>query len=63
MIFHLSIPFAYSINDDIVPQAHSLTYCTIDDAYTILKALGPGELINKIDLKNAFSLIPVRPKD
>ena len=42
---------------------HSLTYCTIDDAYAIVNLLGPGTWLSKIDFKNAFRLIPVRPED
>ena len=63
IIYHLSAPFAQSINDFIDPHAYSLSYCTIDDAYKILNQLGPGALMSKIDLKNAFRLIPVRPED
>ena len=63
IIYHLSAPFAQSINDFIDPHVYSLSYCTIDDAYKILNELGPGALMSKIDLKNAFHLIPVRPED
>ena len=63
IIYHLSAPFAQSINDFIDPELYSLSYCTIDDAYAILNNLGPGALMSKIDLKNAFRLIPVRPED
>jgi len=63
IIYHLSVPFAQSINDFIDPQSYTLSYCTIDDACKILYKLGPGALINKIDLKNAFHLIQVRPAD
>ena len=42
---------------------YSLSYCSIDDAYTIINKLGPGTLLSKIDLKDAFYLIPVRPTD
>ena len=40
-----------------------LSYCTVDDAYTIINKLGWGALLSKIDLKNAFRLIPVRQED
>ena len=35
----------------------------MDDAYAIANFLGAGALMSKIDLKNAFRLIPVRPRD
>ena len=63
IIYHLSAPHERSINDYIDPTEYSLSYCTIDDAYKIINTLGPGAVMSKIDLKNAFRLIPVRPKD
>jgi len=63
IIYHLSAPPAHSINDYIDPHSYSLSYCTIDDAYKILNELGPGALMSKINLKNAFRLVPVRPED
>ena len=35
----------------------------VDNAYAILNLLGTGALMSKIDLKNAFLLIPVHPND
>ena len=63
IIYHLSAPQNFSINDFIDPSLYSLSYCTIDNAYRIINTLGPGALMSKIDLKNAFCLIPVRLKD
>ena len=62
-IYHLSAPLGYSINDFIDPSTYTLSYCTVDDAYAIVNQFGPGTLLSKIDLKNAFCLIPVRPAD
>ena len=62
-IYHLSAPVGFSIHDFIDPSAYTLNYCTVDDAYSIVNKLGPGTLLSKIDLKNAFRLIPVRPAD
>ena len=62
-IYHLSAPLGYSINDFIDPSTYTLSYCTVDDAYAIVNQLCPGTLLSKIDLKNAFRLIPVRPAD
>jgi len=59
VIYHLSAPAGNSINDYIDPLAYSLSYCTIDHAYTIINNLGPGTLLSKTDLKDAFHLIPV----
>ena len=62
-IYHLSAPPNSSINDFINPDDYSLSYCSIDDAYSFINALGPGTLLSKIDLKDAFRLIPVNPSD
>ena len=62
-IYHLSAPHGNSINDYINPEDYTLSYCSVDDAYAILNLLGTGALMSKIDLKNAFRLIPVHPND
>ena len=63
VIYHLSAPSGISINDHIDPARFSLHYCTIDSAIAILNTLGRGALMGKIDLKNAFRLMPVRRED
>ena len=63
IIYHLSAPPGFSINDFIDSNSYSLSYCSVDDAYTIINELGTGALLSKIDLKNAFRLIPVRQSD
>lgn len=63
LIYHLSAPHGSSINDFIDPESYSLSYCTIDDAIAIVTKLGPGTLMGKIDLKNAFRLCPVSKED
>ena len=42
---------------------YSLSYFSIDDAYNFINQLDPGTLLSKIDLKDAFRLIPVNPSD
>ena len=37
--------------------------CSIDEVYAMVNRLGPGTLLNKIDLKNVFHLIPIRRQD
>ena len=63
IIHHLSAPTGSSINDFIDANTYTLTYCTVDDAYIIINKLGQGALLSKIDLKNAFRLMPVRQED
>ena len=35
----------------------------MDNAYAVVNLQGTGALMSKIDLKNAFHLIPVHPND
>ena len=63
IIYHLSAPLNHNINDFINPVDYSLSYCSIDDAYDFINKLGPGTLLSKINLKDAFRLIPVNPSD
>ena len=62
-IYHLSAPYGSSISDSIDPLAYTLSHCSVDDAFANVSAVGKGTLIAKIDLKNAFRLIPVPPED
>ena len=61
IIYHLSAPPHTSINDFIDPNNYSLSYCTIDDAYDYINQMGSSTLLSKIDLQDAFRLIPVHP--
>ena len=40
-----------------------MKYISIDDAINEILKLGPGTLLAKIDINNAFRLIPVHPAD
>ena len=46
--YHLSAPLGLSINDFINSDGYSLSYCSVDDAYTIINVLGAGTLLSKI---------------
>ena len=59
IIYRMSAPAGHSINDYLDLLTYSLSYCTIDHAYTIINKLGPGALLSKTDLKDAFRLMPV----
>ena len=54
IIYHLSAPPGLSINNFIDSDSYSLSYCSVDDAYTIINELGTGALFSKIDLKMHF---------
>ena len=63
LIVDLSSPVGRSVNDGIPSEPCSLKYASVDDAVSIVKALGKGSLLVKIDLKDAYRMIPVHPDD
>lgn len=50
-----------SLNSLIDKETHSLQYVRIDDAIELIRKLGPGSLLVKTDISDAFKLIPIRP--
>lgn len=55
--------YCQSINSFIDPLACTVHYASIDDAASIISALGPEALVSKSDVKSAFRLIPIAPSD
>ena len=62
-IHDLSYPYGNSVNDGIPQDWGTLEYTTFDDAVVILLRQGPGALLVKRDLKDAFRHIPVAISD
>ena len=63
IIHDLSWPPGRSVNDGINPDDYSLQYISIDQAVNLVKQYGQDTLMSKIDLKDAFKHIVVRPED
>ena len=63
LIVDLSYPAHHSINDGIPRLLCGLSYITIDHAIQKILELGTNTLLAKIDIKNAFRLLPVHPAD
>lgn len=63
MIHHLSYPEGGSINDFIDPALTSVQYTHFDKAVDLIQRLGKNCHLFKMDIKNAFKIIPVRPED
>lgn len=63
MIQHLSFPYGGLVNDFIPTQFCSVHYASVDDAIRMIKKLGPGCTLAKTDVRSAFRVIPVHPKD
>ena len=52
-----------TVNDGISSSLCSLSYASLDEAVGILRTLGKGALLAKIDLKEAYRIVPVHPQD
>ena len=63
VIQHLSAPEGISINDQIDGNAFSLHYIKVDDAVRAIMQRGQGAYLSKLDIRNAFRLVPVHPDD
>ena len=63
LIHHLSYPKGSSVNDYIPEEFSSVHYASISDAISVIKKLGAGCFMAKTDIKSAFRIIPVHPKD
>ena len=63
LILDLSSPEGWSVNDGIDPDLCSLSYVSIEDAARAIVKSGQGSKLAKIDIKNAYRIVPVHPED
>jgi hypothetical protein len=63
IIFDLSSPEGFSVNDGIPREFGSLIYETLNDAIQLVAQVGKGAVMMKRDLKAAFRHIPINPCD
>ena len=63
LIVNLSSPEGYSVNDGICPDLTSVVYVSVDSAVEIIRCLGPGTELVKMNLKDTYRVIPVHPQD
>ena len=63
LITDLSFPANHSINDGINEELCSLQYSSVDNAVSIIQMLGHSTLLIKIDLKDAYRMVPIHPVD
>ena len=61
LITDLSFPEGASINDGIDPSLCSLKYTTVEKVARIIVGLGTAALLAKVDIEEAYRLIPVHP--
>ena len=62
MIVDLSFPKGRSINDGISKVLASISYASVDDAVHYILTLGRGAQLVKLDLRNAYRIVPVHHK-
>lgn len=63
IIHDLSYPKQAAVNDSIDPSDASVSYETLDTVINHLLAIGKGALIAKVDIQEAFRIIPIAPGD
>jgi hypothetical protein len=63
LIHDLSFPPGSSVNDHIDSSYTKVSYLDLDHCVQNIVALGPGTLIAKADLQDAFRLLPIHPDD
>lgn len=63
MINHLSWPKGSSVNDGIPDDQAAISYDMFERAVDDLIRSGPGSLMAKLDLKEAFRHVPIRRED
>lgn len=63
MICDLPSPVGNSVNDGIFRDLCSLQCTTVDDAAGIIQKLSKDTQLVKLDLKDAYRIVPVHPAD
>ena len=63
MIVDLFHPPNRSVNNGISKELSSMSCASVDNAVECIQHLGPGTELIKVDLKNAFCIVPVHPND
>ena len=63
LIHNLSAPLGDSVNSGIPQELSSVKYQKLEDAIQFIKKLGKDTLMCKLDIKDAFRLIPISPQD
>ena len=63
LIVDLSSPQGANVNDRISSKWDSLAYVSVDQIVDTVLQLGQGSQLAKMDMKNAFRIIPDHPDD
>ena len=63
LIVDLSSPEGASVNDGVAKEQGSLSYISVDTVADRVLELGKGALMAKMDVKQAYRMVPVHPED
>ena len=63
LIVDLSSPKGGSVNEGVDPEWSTLSYATVDHLAALVIQHGPGALLVKADVKEAYQMTPVHPDD
>ena len=63
LILDLSSPKGHSVNDGISEACCSLSYVSVEDAVEAVMKKGRGASLAKVDIRNAYRVLPVHPDD
>ncbi len=63
LILDLSYPLGHSVNDGINKNEFPVTCSKVDDAIALIVKYGKGALMGKVDIKNAYRIVPIHPDD
>ena len=63
VIVDLSRPEGASVNDQLHRELTHVAYSSIEDASLAMHALGQGAQLAKIDIRDAYRIIPVHPEE
>ena len=63
LVVDLSLPRGRNVNDGLLSDLCSLHYVSIDNGVDIIMNVGWSTKLNKLDLSDAYHIIPVHPDD
>ena len=63
LIVDLSQTEGASINDQLLRELTHVAYSSIEDASLAMHTLGLGDQLAKIDIRDAYRIIPVHPEE
>jgi hypothetical protein len=63
LILDLSSPQGHSVNDGIDQAMSAIAYPSVDVAAQLILQMGQGALLSKVDIKEAYRIVPVHRQD